>query len=114
MKPTPRDEALLFHNLPGRQGCMARLILVWDPTQVGPWLEREIARYTSNEDIAAAVAEVAAAAMYSALQALPVGINRVEFLNVKILGQLQARLEKRMGANHYSEDAKLIDPRGPQ
>lgn len=95
---TPSEQAILFVNAPGFQGSLARLLTCWDITRIEPWLAGELVRGTPPEVIAKVIGEVVAAAVVGTIAAMPAHIDKLGFLNsdLGILGQIQARIEKRL------------------
>lgn len=107
---TPLEEAAAFANLPGRNGAIARLTKHWDPSGVDLWLATELARGTRPTDIAAALGEVMAAAVYAAMSNVPPSIDRLAFLNgdLGVLGTLKAQLERRIEREHKPQDGVIL------
>jgi hypothetical protein len=92
------NQAVMLMDRPGFQGALARLILCYDPSQIEPWLHKEIGRGTPPHDIAKAVAELCSTVIYGAMTAMPPSVDPVGFLNgeLGVLVNLQQRLQKRL------------------
>lgn len=107
---TPLEEAMAFAHLPGRNGAIARLIKHWNPTGVDLWLATELARGSRPTDIAAALGEVMASAVYAAMCNVPPSIDRLAFLNgdLGVLGALKAQLERRIELEHKPKNGIIL------